>query len=144
MTDTGRKRPWLAAILAFIYPGLGHIYLREWLRAVLWFGLVFSTTTLLVGDSVMAPLSDGLSVEALVAVSGNVPTEASLALFAITAFSMADAFYMATRGNDQAAVVEGSDCPHCGKELEDDLDFCHWCTTELDRPAEADEEPTSR
>jgi len=136
MTDTGRKRPWLAALLAFIYPGLGHVYLREWLRAVLWFGLVFSTTTLLVEDSVMAPLSDGVSVEALVAVSANIPIEATLALFAITAFSMADAFYMATRGNVQTEVVEGTKCPHCGKELEDDLEFCHWCTTKLDEPAE--------
>jgi len=136
MTDTGRKRPWLAALLAFIYPGLGHVYLREWLRALLWFGLVFSTTTLLIDDSLMAPLSDGVSVDALLTVTRNVPMEASVVLFAITAFSMADAFYMATRGNAEAEVAEGATCPHCGKELEDDLDFCHWCTTELDRPAE--------
>ncbi len=138
MTDTGRKRPWLAALLAFIYPGLGHVYLREWLRALLWFGLVFSATTLLITDSLMAPLSDGVSLEALLTVSQNIPMEASVVLFVITAFSMADAFYMATRGNAEAEteVVEGSKCPHCGKELEDDLDFCHWCTTKLDRSAE--------
>ena len=132
MSDTGRKRPWLAAVLAFIYPGLGHVYLREWLRAVLWFGLVFSTTTLLVEESVMAPLEDGFSVDALLAVSSNIPLEASVALFLITALSMADAFYMATKGNAEAEVVEGTTCPHCGKELEEDLDFCHWCTTRLD------------
>ncbi|WP_324663156.1 zinc ribbon domain-containing protein [Haloarcula sediminis] len=136
MTDTGRKRPWLAAVLAFIYPGLGHVYLREWLRAVLWFGLVFSTTTLLINDSVMAPLNDGLSVDGLVAVAQSVPTEATVVLFVITAFSMADAFYMATRGNAETEVVEGTKCPHCGKELEEDLDFCHWCTTRLDQPVE--------
>ncbi|PSP83752.1 zinc ribbon domain-containing protein [Halobacteriales archaeon QS_6_64_34] len=140
MSDTGRKRPWLAAVLAFIYPGLGHVYLREWLRAVLWFGLVFSTTTLLVEESVMAPLEDGFSVDALLAVSSNIPLEASVALFLITALSMADAFYMATKGNAEAEVVEGTTCPHCGKELEEDLDFCHWCTTKLDRPAETDDE----
>ena len=139
MTDTGRKRPWLAALLAFIYPGLGHLYLREWLRAILWFGLVFSTTTLLISDSVVAPLSDGFSLEAVLSVTQNVPTEVSLVLFVITAVSMADAFYMATRENDQAAVVEGANCPHCGKELADNLDFCHWCTTKLDQPAEPEE-----
>ncbi|MFC6756119.1 MULTISPECIES: DUF6677 family protein [Haloarcula] len=140
MTDTGRKRPWLAALLAFIYPGLGHVYLREWLRALLWFGLVFSSTTLLINDSLMAPLSDGVSLEALLTVSQNIPMEASVVLFVITAFSMADAFYMATRGNAEAEteVVAGADCPHCGKELEDDLDFCHWCTTKLDRGAESE------
>jgi len=139
MSDTGRKRPWLAALLAFVYPGLGHVYLREWLRAVLWFGLVFSTTALLLGDSVMAPLDDGITVEGLVTVSQNVPLEASLALFAITALSMADAFWMATRGNTEAEVVEGMQCPNCGKELEGDLDFCHWCTTRLDGPVEPEE-----
>jgi len=139
MTDTGRKRPWLAAILAFIYPGLGHVYLREWLRAILWFGLVLSSTTLLVDESAMAPLNDGLSVDTLLAISGNIPTEATVVLFVITAFSMVDAFYMANRGNAQTEVVEGTKCPHCGKELEDDLDFCHWCTTKLDGPADPDE-----
>ncbi|PSP61289.1 zinc ribbon domain-containing protein [Halobacteriales archaeon QH_8_67_36] len=139
MSDTGRKRPWLAALLAFVYPGLGHVYLREWLRAVLWFGLVFSTTALLLGGSVMAPLDDGITVDGLVTVSQNVPLEASLALFAITVLSMADAFWMATRGNTEAEVVEGMQCPNCGKELEGDLDFCHWCTTRLDGPVEPEE-----
>ena len=139
MSDTGRKRPWLAALLAFVYPGLGHVYLREWLRAVLWFGLVFSTTALLLGGSVMAPLDDGITVDGLVTVSQNVPLEASLALFAITVLSMADAFWMATRGNTETEVVEGMQCPNCGKELEGDLDFCHWCTTRLDGPVEPEE-----
>jgi len=136
MTETGRKRPWLAAILAFVYPGLGHVYLREWLRAVLWFGLVISTTTLLVDRAAMAPLDRGLSLEALLAASRSVPLEASVALLAITMLSMADAFWMATRENAEAEVVEGASCPHCGKELEDDLDFCHWCTTRLEQPSE--------
>ena len=139
MTDSGHKRPWLAALLAFVYPGLGHVYLREWLRAVLWFGLVLSSTTLLIEESVMEPLSDGISVDTLLTVSTNIPTEASVVLFVITVFSMVDAFYMATRGNVETEVVEGTKCPHCGKELEDDLDFCHWCTTELDAPAEPEE-----
>lgn len=139
MTETGRKRPWLAAVLAFIYPGLGHVYLREWLRAVLWFGLVVSTTTFLVDQSVTAPLNDGVSLEALVAVSQNISLGATMALFAITALSMVDAFWMATRENAQTEVVEGTKCPNCGKELEDDLSFCHWCTTELDQPVEPDD-----
>ncbi|MDS0257892.1 zinc ribbon domain-containing protein [Haloarcula sp. S1CR25-12] len=139
MTETGRKRPWLAAVLAFIYPGLGHVYLREWLRAVLWFGLVVSTSTLLVQDSVMAPLDGGISVDALLAVSQNIPLQASVALFAITALSMVDAYWMATRENVETEVVEGMKCPHCGKELEEDLDFCHWCTTKLDRPADPEQ-----
>jgi len=141
MTDTGRKRPWLAAILAFIYPGLGHVYLRKWFRAVLWFALVVSTTTLLVDEAAIAPLDGGLSLDAVVAASQNIPFEASIALLAITMLSMADAFWMATRENAEAEVVEGEACPHCGKELEADLDFCHWCTTELNQSVNTDPEP---
>lgn len=136
MSDTGRKRPWLAAVLAFVYPGLGHVYLREWLRAVLWFGLVVSTSTLLVDQTATAPLQSGFSLDNLIAVSANIPVEATVALLAITLLSMADAFWMATRENESAAVVEGANCPNCGKELDEDIEFCHWCTTELDADTE--------
>jgi hypothetical protein len=139
MSDTGRKRPWLAAVLAFIYPGLGHVYLREWLRAVLWFGLVVSTSTLLVDGTATAPLEEGISLDTILAVSANVPLEASVALLAITLLSMADAFWMATRENEATEVVEGTSCPNCGKELDADIDFCHWCTTELDRANEPEQ-----
>ncbi|MFC6974239.1 zinc ribbon domain-containing protein [Halomicroarcula sp. GCM10025709] len=128
MSDTGRKRPWLAVCLAFIYPGLGHVYLREWLRAVLWFGLVFSTTTLLLGEG---DLPTELSVDAFLAASRALPLEASVALLAITLLSMADAYWMAARTQQDAAVSDGMSCPNCGKELDEDIDFCHWCTTEL-------------
>ncbi|GGN85148.1 MULTISPECIES: zinc ribbon domain-containing protein [Haloarcula] len=134
MTDTGRKRPWLAATLALLYPGLGHVYLREWLRAVLWFGLVVSTSTLLIGDEVVAPLQDGFTVDNVLAVSEALPVEVAVALLAIRALSMADAYLMATRENEATEIVAGAKCPNCGKELDEDIDFCHWCTTELDRP----------
>jgi hypothetical protein len=130
MTQTGGKRPWLAVLLAFLYPGLGHVYLREWFRAVLWFGLVVSTTTLLIDDKVTAPLDEQVSVDALLTVSQNVPLEASIALFGVTLLSMADAFWMATR--QTAETAPENRCPHCGKELDEEIDFCHWCTTELD------------
>ena len=135
MTETGPKRPWLAALLAFIYPGLGHVYLREWLRAVLWFGLVVSTTTLLVGEGVVP---DEFSLDALTAAYQAMTMEASIALVAITALSMADAYWMASKRNRATEVVEGATCPHCGKELDEDLTFCHWCTTRLE-PVDADD-----
>ena len=39
MSQQTEKRPLVAALLSFLQPGLGHLYLREWLRAVLWAGL---------------------------------------------------------------------------------------------------------
>ena len=136
MTD--HKRPWLAAALAFLYPGLGHVYLREWLRAALWFSLVISSMAFLVGDSVSAPLESGVTVESATAALHAVPMEANLALLAITVLSMADAYWMATRENEMTDVIEGAKCPTCGKELDEDIDFCHWCTTKLEQPVEAE------
>jgi len=139
MTDTERKRPWVAVVLAFIYPGLGHVYLREWLRALLWFGLVVSTSTLMIDQAAMAPLQGGFSLENFMTATQNVSLEASVALLAITILSMADAFWTASRGNAETEVVEGVKCPHCGKELDEDISFCHWCTTELEQPANTED-----
>jgi hypothetical protein len=135
MTDTGRKRPWLAALLAFV-PGAGHVYLNEWLRALIWFGLVASTPSLLISDAVAEPLRGGLTQSNVVVFLQNVPLEAWVALLAVTLLSMADAFWMATRENVETDVVEGAKCPSCGMELDEDIDFCHWCTTKLETPDE--------
>ncbi|MFC6615277.1 hypothetical protein ACFQAS_09995 [Halopenitus salinus] len=41
------------------------------------------------------------------------------------------------RGRDHQDV-EGATlkCPHCGKETDAELDFCHWCTEPLPGPDE--------
>lgn len=128
------KRPWLAVVLALIYPGLGHIYLREWLRALVWFFLVVTSSTLLIPESAVPGT---LSVEAFVAAAETIPPEAALALVSITAFSMADAYWVAKRRNAVTAVEEHTTCPNCGKDLDPDLEFCHWCTERVE-PREAD------
>ena len=129
MSTRTDKRPWLAALLAFLYPGLGHVYLREWLRALVWFFLVVTSSTLLIPDGAVP---QGLSVEALVTAAEQIPPEAALALVSITFFSMVDAYWVAKRRNAQSAVMEGTTCPHCGKDVDPDLDFCHWCTERLE------------
>ncbi|WP_225333387.1 zinc ribbon domain-containing protein [Halomicrobium urmianum] len=135
MSRTDRKRPWLAAILAVASPGLGHVYLREWLRAALWFGLVLGSTLMLVPESVLTV--DTVSLEAIMAASRDISMRNQLAMTAVVLLSGADAYWMATQGNRRAAAAEGARCPHCGKELDEDLAFCHWCTTRLAPPAES-------
>jgi len=130
------KRPWLAALLAFVHPGLGHVYLREWLRALLWFGLVLTTASFLVPEGIMP---ETLTVESLRQFSEALPLEAVLALATVTVMSMVDAYWIANRGNQQRQETkEGVRCPNCGRDVDEDIDFCHWCTTELDGD-EADE-----
>ncbi|WP_250137713.1 zinc ribbon domain-containing protein [Halorientalis salina] len=125
-----RKRPWLAALLAFVHPGLGHVYLREWLRALLWFGLVLTTASFLVPEGIVP---ETISVESIRQMSEALPLEAVLGLATITIMSMVDAYWIANRRNEQRQeTVEGVRCPNCGRDVDEDLDFCHWCTTQLD------------
>jgi len=145
-TQTRRKRPWLAVVLAFVYPGLGHLYLRKWGRALLWFGMIVASTMVLIPDEA-AP--SGLSVESIVASAEAIPVEVSLFVLALSLLSVLDAYWLATRVNEmaQGAADTGTearteDCPHCGKELDEDLDFCPWCTERLVEPD--DDEPTVR
>jgi len=134
--DGSPKRPWLAALLAFLYPGLGHVYLRKWIRAMLWFGLVVTTSTLLIPESA---IPGSLSVDALIEAGQAIPIEATLTILSISFLSVADAYWLAAQSNRQRAIEAAETCPNCGKELDEDIDFCHWCTTEIERPA-ADEE----
>lgn len=144
-----RKRPLIAVVLAFIYPGLGHAYLRRWLRALLWFGLVVSAVVFVVPNEAFET-ADSVFAGAQ-AVAEQLSFGESLALASIVVFNMLDAYVLAayvdrpTPGTGAGEDVTAS-CPHCGKELDEDLTFCHWCTTELDQLAEtdgaADTEPT--
>ena len=136
MSARTRKRPWLAVVLALIYPGLGHIYLREWLRALVWFFLVVTGSTLLIPTGAVP---ETISLEAFAAAAEAIPPENGLALISITVFSMADAYWVAKRRNTVTMVEERNTCPNCGKDLDPDLEFCHWCTQRV-RPPEHDRE----
>jgi hypothetical protein len=114
-------------------PGLGHIYLREWVRALLWFGLIFTTISILVPVST-EPTGGSIAAmyQASYAAVVETPLRNKLAMVGITALSMADAYWLASQGNKlAAAAAEGDQCPHCGKETDLGLDFCHWCTEPL-------------
>ncbi|MBO4246832.1 MULTISPECIES: zinc ribbon domain-containing protein [Halomicrobium] len=132
MVDADQKRPLLAAALAFLSPGLGHLYLREWIRALLWFSLA------MLGVSILAPeatLPAATTPEAIwtasVEMTRALSWQARGALLAVSLLSVLDAYRIATEINAAAAIEEGQQCPYCGRELDEDLDFCHWCTAEL-------------
>jgi hypothetical protein len=130
----GHKRPWLAALLSVLYPGLGHVYLREWLRGLLWFGLVIATASITVPTAALPAAGSDLTLDAILQASQALPQEATLVLFALVVLSVADAYRLAALGNRRAETATGSRCPHCGHDLdgEDELDFCPWCTAHLD------------
>ena len=56
-----RRSAFAAAFLSFIFPGLGHAYLRRWLRAIMWaalpvIGLAQQPRQLVDGVAQAAPL----------------------------------------------------------------------------------------
>jgi len=141
------RRPLLAAALSLFYPGLGHVYLREWLRALLWFLLVVSTAMLVVPDSALQ--AGGL--DEILRAQRNLPVEATAALLAVTAFSMLDAYWIASRGSGSASAngdasasgaasesdEEGNGdatvrCSECRKSVDtSEYDFCPWCGSDI-------------
>lgn len=143
MSGASHKRPWLAAFFAVLVPGLGHVYLRSWFRAMLWFWMVVLSFVLFVPEELIDSVQ---SFGDAVALSSDLPLEAQLALVVVISFSAADAYWQANQTKQRA---EGHRCPHCGRELDElGLDFCHWCTrplSESEREPEATEKPpTSR
>jgi len=140
----GRPRPWLAALLSVVYPGLGHLYLREWLRSVLWVAIALGTVALAMpqGPASDASLTDpGSIVDASNQMTAGASPVGVLVVVVVFASCALDAYSLgrsaATRHRREAAGESVRECPHCGRELDEDLEFCHWCTTRLDDAAEA-------
>lgn len=142
-TSESEKRPWLAAVLSILFPGLGHAYLRAWARALLWVLLLTAATVVMIPPSI-APSS--FTVDAFMNAYAEIPTSVSLVVFALTVLCAVDAYRMAQERNQRAVTPtagpgvdispDDSDsavgkCPNCGKELDEDIDFCPWCTFEL-------------
>lgn len=133
MSEETPKRPWLAAVLAFVYPGLGHIYLRSWARAILWFSAILITAFVFIPQEIL----EGIASPGDVMDAANaVPTDAAFALSTVIAINVIDAYLTARRGN---RMQMGARCPSCGREIDEDLSFCHWCTVDLsEEPASND------
>jgi hypothetical protein len=138
----GVKRSWftrrslIAAFLAMIYPGLGHVYLRAWLRAIAWFLVALIAAALIMPESAFAAYeANGFS--GLLEVSRNLPADAVLSMTVVRVLNAVDAYLtgLRTATTADAESEPTNTCPECGKELDEDLDFCPWCSARLDDDA---------
>ncbi|WP_424006169.1 DUF7575 domain-containing protein [Haloferax denitrificans] len=149
MSALTKHRPWLAAILGLVLTGLGHLYLRRWRRAALWVLLTFAVSALFVPPEAFDPLTGGAAIppSEFAAVLGEL-----VPILVVSFASVLDAFFLGLRqaaaraersavedAEESAATVADPDadavtCPECGREVDADIDFCHWCTTRLDEP----------
>ncbi|PHQ39122.1 hypothetical protein DJ69_07755 [Halorubrum persicum] len=164
-------RPLLAAVLAMALPGLGHLILRRWGRALLWHLTIVGGTVALFA---LYDVSVGstMSLTEATETAAALPTDVVLPILILYALSAVDAYLVGradiaerrradataeairrraasedgeTNGDrrgtnalaSDATVAESDagpakvECPHCGKQTDADLDFCHWCTEPL-------------
>lgn len=131
-----RRRALVAGVFAVIYPGLGHVYLREWLRALSWFGLALLTAALVVPADVLTAYETG-GLARLFEASRGLPLASVGALLAIRLLNVIDAVRLALAPRRVSEPADAATCPECGGEVDPELDFCHWCTARLDRPGAA-------
>ncbi|MFC6904057.1 DUF7575 domain-containing protein [Halalkalicoccus tibetensis] len=106
---TSSKRPWLAAGLAFVLTGLGHVYLRRWARALGWIGAIAMTTWLFVPSS------------------GELTIWAVAPIVFVGTLSVVDAYLLAYYRNARSQIEVGERCPSCHRDLDGELSFCRWC-----------------
>ncbi len=137
------RRSLVAAVLALVYPGLGHLYLRAWLRAIAWFVVALIAAAMVMPESAYAAYeANGFS--GLLDASRNLPMEAILSMTVVRVLNALDAYLTGLQQTvTKEPTADAATCPECGKELDEDLDFCPWCTTRLE-PEESDEPPAPR
>ncbi|MDF9745682.1 zinc ribbon domain-containing protein [Natrinema salsiterrestre] len=138
-------RALLAAGLSVIMPGAGHVLVRDWLRAALFAGLFLSASALFLPIEQLAAAGPITSVDEITAyadvMSEETDSMTQFLLSFIALFAAIDATFRALGYPPSGAdTTDGPTCPECGKEIDEDLAFCHWCTTRLESEA-SDEEP---
>jgi hypothetical protein len=115
--------------------GLGHVYLRQWRRAVAWFALVVGSTLVLGAVFVNPETVDSATLG-----PQTIPVTVTVPIAALLLLSILDAYLVAARSTGDSDVDDdaGPACPNCGKELDPDLSFCPWCTQRLAGPPRED------
>lgn len=126
---------WIRAIaaagLSLLFPGAGHVLLRDWVRALLFAGLFTTAVALLLP---VDPLAAAGSIGDVRTILLAEPRTTQFVLGFMLVFAAADAGFRALGfpPGSRSATTDGPACPSCGRELDTDLEFCHWCTTRIE------------
>jgi hypothetical protein len=136
-----------AATLAVICPGLGHAYLRSWVWSVAWFVLGAGTVGAVLGQAGIDPATFGSPFGLLEAVLSQTSFLSLLLLQVVVTVNVAHAYALGqlvdqatlSRSDGQPGEEALRPCPACGEPLDEDLEFCHWCTYRLDDETTGDQ-----
>ena len=104
--------------MSAVVPGLGLAYIRQWWRAVYWFGL-----------AVLAG-SVGLPTPLLRATGTTSRTASVLLVGFVAVVSVVDTYRTAVfvwQGPATTGEAGVGRCEACGRSVDGDLAFCHWC-----------------
>lgn len=118
-------------VLTLLVPGLGHLYIEYWKRSLIWFLLSIGSTELLLPDDW---LPQEFTIDAYVQASEAIPLWMLAVLSGLYLGCLLDTYVLTRHVNKQFRyeVNDVKSCPNCGREVDEDIDFCHWCTTRLD------------
>jgi len=134
MTRT-RRRAMITALVAVLgaslgVAGAGHLYLRRWRRAAAWFSFVVGAAIVLLWVFVDASTVAVADPAALTSLDpGSLPMTVTAPIFGLLMVSTFDAYRLAVQG---PTAADGPQCPNCGGDLDPEIDFCPWCTIELE------------
>jgi hypothetical protein len=125
-----RGRHVTALALSLLYPGLGHLYVRSWYRALGWYlgGLV---VLLAVSPDALSALLAARTVEAALLASRSMPVGTLVVvLLGSRVLGTADVWWLLRRrtGNDGT-----THCDSCSRARDPDVAFCPWCLDATDR-----------
>lgn len=122
-----------AVVLSLLYPGLGHIYLRAWVRALVWFGVVLSAVALVLPTDLLVTITTG-TVASVAGLDAQIPTVTLVVLAVVARVLCAlDAWWTHGQRTDDGAHAH---CHECHRSVEATVEFCHWCL----EPVESDHE----
>ncbi|NKE34496.1 zinc ribbon domain-containing protein [Natronococcus sp. JC468] len=138
---------WIRALavvgLSVLLPGAGHVVLRDWVRGLAFGGIFLASLALFLPAEQLAA-ADSVTGAATVITSETDPLDQFVVSFIIL-FAAIDATFrsMGFPPGSTTGDEDGPSCPECGKPLDEDLSFCHWCTTRLEPAEPGTEEPTN-
>ena len=132
-----------AAGLSLLLPGAGHALVRAWGRALIFFSLFLASMALLFPvEELWSAAADGAVTDVPGIVDAETSIIAQFTVWFLVLFAAIDAgFHALGLAQGPGGSEDGPSCPQCGEPLDDELSFCHWCTTRLD--VAEDEEPVS-
>ncbi|WP_418282328.1 DUF7575 domain-containing protein [Halorubrum sp. DTA98] len=126
-----RLRPLLAALLAFVLPGLGHVLVRRWGRALVWHGTIVGGTIALYLLYDVEPI-DPLAAPSTFATA--VPLEVSLPVAVLVTLSAIDAYLIGREDETAAARAEAAEAVIRRRSSADD--DAAWSVIDESSPAE--------